>query len=251
MLLESCVPAACDGIVADLMTHAGRMRGAGAILFLAVLAACSGEESRADADWQPSLQADKWDIRYSPGMAEHPRQEETGWRFSFPRYDGALPCEDHLGPACPSVHYVTTRAGGPLRGQSITMTIEISGAATFRYRLERSNTCNTPATVRLLIQRRNDDLTKEFYRWWSNPKALALRPGEQTVTVPKTPDQWSSVFGKKGEVAREDFSLALEDAENIGMTFGGGCFFGHGVNVTGGQATFAVTEFSISREDGN
>jgi uncharacterized membrane protein YedE/YeeE len=59
------------------------------------------------------------------------------------------------------------------------------------------------------------------------------------------------VFGKKGEIAREEFSLALEDVENIGMTFGGGCFFGHGVNVTGGQASFAVTEFSISREGSN
>jgi hypothetical protein len=29
------------------------------------------------------------------------------------------------------------------------------------------------------------------------------------------------------------------------MTFGGGCFFGHGVNVTGGAANLSMIDFSI------
>jgi hypothetical protein len=30
-----------------------------------------------------------------------------------------------------------------------------------------------------------------------------------------------------------------EDAGPVGMTFGGGCFFGHGAYITSGAATFA------------
>jgi hypothetical protein len=29
------------------------------------------------------------------------------------------------------------------------------------------------------------------------------------------------------------------------MTFGGGCFFGHGVNVSGGTARFALISYTI------
>jgi hypothetical protein len=33
--------------------------------------------------------------------------------------------------------------------------------------------------------------------------------------------------------------------DNVGFTFGGGCFFGHGVSVSGGKAKFYVTSFTI------
>ena len=221
------------------------MKGMIAISLLAYLIAPHDRVSSAEANWQPSARAEKWDIRYSPGMPEHPVQDGKGWRFSFPQYDGALPCDPRV--VCPSIGYITTAAVGPLRGQSIKMIVEITGLAKVQYQLEPSNTCFSAPKMRLLIQRQNDEFTQEFYRWWSNPKALLLIPGRHSITVPLTPDQWSSVSGKNGEFAHEEFYAALEDVGNIGMTFGGGCFFGHGVNVSGGQVMFAVREFAISR----
>ena len=223
------------------------MRCLPAIFALALAAISIGSAGAVEPSWQPSLAAAQWDFRFSPEMPDHPTAEGEGWRFSFPRYDGALPCKDHLGADCPSVHYLTTRAGGPLRGQSITMSIEVSGSGAFRFRLEPGNTCPGEATVRLLIERRNDDMRQEFHRWWSNPKAIVLAAGSHTLTIPLTPGEWSSVFGKKGDAAPEEFSAALEDAGAIGLTFGGGCFFGHGVNVTGGEATFVLKGLAISR----
>ena len=213
------------------------------ILLLSVLASPGNGASGLAPDWQPSTQADEWDIRYSPGMPEHPERDGKGWRFSFPQYDGALPC----GVICPSVGYVTTRAAAPLNGLSIAITVEITGPGIFEYRLDPDNTCWRPAAVRLFIQRRDDDDSQDSYRWWSNPAAINLRQGDHSLDVPLTPDQWSNVLGEKGDVVREEFYAALENVESIGMTFGGGCFFGHGVNVSGGPATFVVKKLEILR----
>ena len=37
----------------------------------------------------------------------------------------------------------------------------------------------------------------------------------------------------------------LKNMGHIGVTFGGGCFFGHGVNVSGGAARFIMTRFEL------
>jgi hypothetical protein len=100
---------------------------------------------------------------------------------------------------------------------------------------------------RLLWRRGEVAYTKEFYRWWSNPLAIKLAEHQHSINVPLTPDQWSSVFGKKGDAAPSEFATALKDVENIGMTFGGGCFFGHGVNISGGEATFTLKASAIVR----
>ena len=121
----------------------------------------------------------------------------------------------------------------------MTFQISTTGAPTFQYVMQSDNTCATTATVRLFLQRRNDDLTEEFYRWWSNPTVYDLQatPGDVTLTVPITPDQWSSVYGKFGSqdaTTLAGFQDALSNLGHVGMTFGGGCFFGHGVNGSGG-----------------
>jgi hypothetical protein len=88
----------------------------------------------------------------------------------------------------------------------------------------------------------------EFYRWFSNPIKLVLEAGKVTLAVPFDPAQWSSVFGQFGNAnadANEGFEAALKDMANVGFTFGGGCFFGHGAVVGNGTARFTVTEFAV------
>jgi hypothetical protein len=108
----------------------------------------------------------------------------------------------------------------------------------FKYRLEASNTCATPATVRPFFwPNRNGE--GEFDRWWSNPAAYVLAPGQRALTVPLSADRWSSVFGKMGNVnagATAGFIRATGSVTRLGLTFGGGCFFGHGVAAQGGTA---------------
>jgi hypothetical protein len=63
-----------------------------------------------------------------------------------------------------------------------------------------------------------------------------------------TPGQWTSVFGKRGNydpAATAGFMEALNHLWSVGLVFGGGCFYGHGVNLTGGTARFALERYSI------
>ena len=63
-----------------------------------------------------------------------------------------------------------------------------------------------------------------------------------------TPDRWSSVLGKFGNydaASLAGFSAALQNVSSLGLTFGGGCFFGHGVNVSNGTARFILSEYSV------
>jgi hypothetical protein len=60
--------------------------------------------------------------------------------------------------------------------------------------------------------------------------------------------QWTSVFGKKANVgapATAGFKQAIANLGKVGFAFGGGCFFGHGVRVSGGSAKFAVTSYVV------
>jgi hypothetical protein len=68
------------------------------------------------------------------------------------------------------------------------------------------------------------------------------------VTVALKPEQCVSVLGKHGdynESTRAGFHQALRDLGNVGFVFGGGCFYGHGVNVIGGSARFLATEYFV------
>jgi hypothetical protein len=101
--------------------------------------------------------------------------------------------------------------------------------------------------VRPLIWANNNG-SGDYDRWWSNPIAFNLAPGSTTLTVPLTPGSWSSVNGQYGnasEAVRFSFEKALLNVTRLGMTFGGGCSFGHGINIQGGAATFALTELAI------
>jgi hypothetical protein len=111
----------------------------------------------------------------------------------------------------------------------------------------QTSACTIPSSVRPFIWA-NDNGNGDYDRWWSNPRSFTLAAGAATITVPLTPDAWSSVNGKVGNADGPTtfaFDKALLNVSRLGLTFGGGCSFGHGVNVSGGAATFAVTEYAI------
>lgn len=121
------------------------------------------------------------------------------WYLNFPSDPNYPACVSNSD--CESLNYVTNSYSGPAT-DSVSMTFQIltTGTPTFNYVMDSDNTCATPATVRLFLERRNDDFSEEIYRWWANPIGYTLQPtsGNVTLTVPLTPDQWSSVYGKTG-----------------------------------------------------
>ncbi len=185
------------------------------------------------ASKQPSS---SWTLRYSSGV-----RLTSPLGFTFPLPPG-------------SVNYLTESYATPItQAQALTMTAQIIGAPTFNYLLEPWNTCVNYASVRPYFERVNDQhgssgrdiiYAPGNYRWWSNPGSIELREGTFTLTVPFVPEQWSDTAGVFGQNDLSGFSAALAQPRYVGMTFGGGCFYGHGVNVDG-PASFLVKSFSV------
>jgi hypothetical protein len=123
----------------------------------------------------------------------------------------------------------------------------------FVYNLQPDNNCVYPARVRFLLQQKGDDLSarngKQYFRWWSNSVAYQLAPGQARLSASLADlNQWTSVLGEKANesaAATAGFKQAIANLGNVGFSFGGGCFFGHGVRVSGGGARFAVTNYAV------
>jgi hypothetical protein len=189
-----------------------------------------------------SMDAQAWSILYSPGMPPHPTlRTGGGWYFDFP-----------TGPN--SVHYVlaaVNMAASSYVDTSILVTT--TGTPAFVYNLQPDNTCVYPAHVRFLLQEKGDDLSgrngKQYFRWWSNSIAYQLASGPANLTASLTDlSQWTSIFGEKANAsaaATAGFKQAIANLGNVGFSFGGGCFYGHGVRVSGGGARFAVTIYAV------
>jgi hypothetical protein len=188
-----------------------------------------------------ALRPTNWNILWSQNMPTHPDALADGWSFYFPQ--GTDFCRRKY--SCPGVHYVMTPYTKSIeQGSTITVSgrIEVSGTPSFNYHLEPSNICNSTPNARVLLQRRDDNMYDSDNRYWSDPVAIPLVPGNFSVSIKVERDQWRNVDGTFNEGG---FNETLQDMGNIGLTFGGGCFFGHGVNVSGGSARFVVTEFAI------
>ena len=89
----------------------------------------------------------------------------------------------------------------------------------------------------------------QYYRWWSINTFYVLAPGQAQLAASLTdPSQWLSVFGERADSspgARAGFEVAKSDLGAVGFTFGGGCFYGHGVNLLGGTARFHVRSLAV------
>ena len=152
-------------------------------------------------------------------------------------------------PSSGSMNYLFTAS--PLKivhgTLSVSVRVSASGPVVFNSLDPQTAACAIPSSARPFLWA-NDNGNGDYDRWWSNQQAFTLAAGAATITVPLTADAWSSVNGKIGNAdgpTKFAFDKALLNVSRFGVTFGGGCSFGHGINVSGGTATFAVTEYRI------
>ncbi len=210
----------------------------------------------------PSLNASDWQglcMGGNPCAADFFSNDSAGdLTFNFPVEDTPSICyAKGQMDNCPSVNYVFTPAGKgwPSPGISITkssqvtltFTIVTTGSVVWFYDTDGTeNNCGGQATTRLFLWQWLDADTGGD-RWWSSPVSAILGPGTFTLTVPLIPSQWSNVNGDFGTTDSTGWNDLLTHLEYAGVTFGGGCFFGHGVNISGGSAQYILTSVSFSR----
>jgi hypothetical protein len=166
-----------------------------------------------------------WDVSWSDGVTLIPAGGL--WSFDFPAAPG-------------HVNYVTESYTGKPSHQ-ISMTYRIDGTGEF------GSAEPTPpdADVTLMIEKRGDDFETADSRWWAFGTVTTLAPGVFTVSATFDPIEWSNVYGING-ADDSNFQDALDNLGHVGMTFGGGCCFGHGVFMKTGTAKMTLLSFTIS-----
>lgn len=152
-------------------------------------------------------------------------------------------------PESGSIHYLFTDTPTPqLRGTlDVTVRVVTVGPVVFDSLDPVTATCSIPPSTRPLIWA-NGNGSGDFDRWWSNKVAFVLADGGTTLSVPLQPGEWSSVNGRIGDAdaeTRYGFSKAILNVTRLGLTFGGGCSFGHGIKIRGGAAQFVLAGFAV------
>ena len=210
------------------------------LVFIALLlAGCSGGTTPPPpgAITFSNVTASAWQAQYSSGVSIVPAA--AGWKFAFPTTPN-------------SVHYVVAPTNLTLNtAQRVTADMTITGTKpVFEETATPGQSCVGPPAVRLFVQQQGDDLSgtgaSTYARWWSNPAAIDLVPGTFVLGATLDPNSWSGIFGEQGgssAAATAGFRTAIAHIGNIGVTFGG-CFFGHGADLTSGSATFNMKGFA-------
>jgi hypothetical protein len=158
-----------------------------------------------------------------------PTPDTSGFQTKHPAYNGKLL--------------------GDLTGKTISASGNVSGVTglfTYYGQGSPSNPCLTPANVRLYFETNNNELGESQY-WWSNPVSYTLVNGTFSLTANLNPASWSDRDGHVGTYDAAHtaaFLAAISDVQQIGLSFGGGCFFANGVGTTDGSGTFTLTNYT-------
>lgn len=208
------------------------------VLLIASVAGCSsptGPTAEPPTPLTVSLQSALWESISDPKPYPLSSNEAGGLEFDF--------------PTTGSLNYLyTPSALVALRGTLVaTVRVTTTGPVLFNSLDPVTASCSIPPSVRPFLWA-NENGEGSYDRWWSNPRAFVLAEGAATISVPLLPEFWSSVngrFGNADEGTRFQFAKALLNVTRLGLTFGGGCSFGHGVRVQGGAAHFRLSEFAI------
>jgi hypothetical protein len=143
---------------------------------------------------------------------------------------------------------------GNLTGKSLSATVSLAVSGSVVYGLEGSNGCSGPATMRLFISTDRNTYSptragrNETGYWWSNPFSVSLDGpvSGASISVPLIPSDWSDANGHFGSDAgyTAGFTAAVSNLQQVGVSFGGGCFFDTGIGVSGGSGSFTLNSIA-------
>jgi hypothetical protein len=149
---------------------------------------------------------------------------------------------------------------GDLSTKSLSDTITVSGdAASFMTQHNGGNCAsNFPAAVRFYFRSPSASGPSTgtppagFYTqfWWSNPTDVKLASGNMSMMMTANmfdPTEWSDWNGQRGDsspAVTEAFLEAIHKVKEIGLSFGGECFFETGVTPTSGSSEQFSSSFS-------
>lgn len=194
-----------------------------------------------------------WQVLAYQGCCEANTQVVAGpppalWHVAYPAAGSTYPsCATTV--TCNSINTIKeSYTALPSHSISVTFTITASPGTQFYYQLNSNNTCINNAQMRLFFQRRDDNGTMAYGRWYSLASYVIYPTSGQAVfTVPLTGSQWSSVYGESGGsgAGAAGFTSALHNLGYVGLVDGGGCFAAHGVSASNSSAQLTLFSYSV------
>lgn len=140
---------------------------------------------------------------------------------------------------------------GNLAGKTLTATVSLTSTATIVYGLENGSGCpGTPANMRFFIS--SDPHTyspskagrNETGYWWSNPASVPMDApvSGAAISVPLAPGNWSDANGHYSSDSgyTAGFNATVANLQQVGVSFGGGCYYDTGIGVTSGTGSFTL-----------
>ena len=178
-----------------------------------------------------SLGPQAWYILYSDDMPTHPSLSTDGsWSMRLPGDPGSL-------------NYVQTPFSETSPHSKIILTFRVDSSTNVDYNGRVDPDAADPATFHLFLERRDDDFTNEYYRWWATGYVLGSEDNTVvTIEAPLTASAWTSVYGHHNAA---EFTDTLNHLGWVGFTFGGINRYGHGVNLLSGTAKFTLLDFRV------
>lgn len=175
-----------------------------------------------------------WNIEHSKPNGQLAKASGAIGQFDFPQSNGWI-------------GYVVSDYVGP-RPSAIFIHFSIYGDGQFDANWTGTNGpaqgCTLPPSAVLMVQVVGDDLSDQDGRWWSGSQSL-YNNLEISINEPVDPANWTNVEGKSGSDRPEEFEKAMKNLGHVGITFGGGCNYGHGVNLSSGSSTFTLISYEV------
>lgn len=166
--------------------------------------------------------------------------------FRVPLPESALP-DPHAGPLFAGYLVTQNRYKTKLEGTKLTINgaMSVTPGAVFNFMSESNNVGTDPAGFRPFIKTNAWDINFQFDRWWSDTRYVLKDDPMIRLKVSLDPSTWFAVDGTRADdpIALPSFRAAIACPSFVGLTFGGGYFAGHGVNVSGGSAHLDVIQF--------
>jgi hypothetical protein len=206
------------------------------IALLLLLAGCGGNNPPPPPQPLPS----SWQITHS----SQPVPVVSGDSFDFPA------CAPNATSTWVSYFELPfTQDISALNSISVAYTMTGTNSPTFDHSTA-NNVSTGPAAIYLLLHRAGDDLSgvgsMAYYRWFGpilkDPPVYPLDFGTHTLTL-NLQDllSWASLADQQWQW----FQDAKSHLGSIGVVFGGGDFYSHGVCMLTGSAHFHLDSYSI------
>ena len=215
------------------------------VLFLLAAAHLAAPIATA-ATYGPDLDLDQrvWKTIQEPHNTSISIQNDSNGSLYFDWPTSASNC---VSGTCISMNYLTTThvPSSIVGALVITVNVQTTGAPVFHF----FSSGGIPPSVRGFVWAHQGNSATNS-RWWADDVYYDFSQGAGTMTmaIPIDPHNFSNVDGHRGD---EDagtlagFNSAMADVYSLGVTFGGGSNFGHGIYVTGGTARFTLQDYNV------